>query len=205
MWKPSPPFRTHDDLEREWEGGHRSSAGAPLDFTLSEGGPDVAAITKHVNEARYRGRWVAMLISMHMSFLYEPSRGSTKELDAFLDAQREQQRAWRKALNVSKQQAEQAYTFMQWCDRMSLILCQRQLPSRERALEVSVGPDGQRHDVFQRDNGTVCVEPWPFDRNAFVVSVEACYLDQLAYDSDETLVEALQTASIKLIEWNFTR
>ncbi|MBC8077230.1 MAG: DUF3891 family protein [Chloroflexales bacterium] len=195
----------HDDLECEWEGSHRSSAGAPLDFTLSEGGPDVASMAKHVNDSRYRGRWVAMLISLHMSFLSEPSRGSDPTLDAFLDAQREQQRMWRKALGVSKQQAAQAYSFMQWCDRMSLILCKHELPSRERALEVSVGPDGRRHDVFQRDDGTLCVEPWPFDRDVFSVSVEACYLDQMAYDSDEALVEALQTAPIKLLEWHFSK
>ena len=163
------------------------------------------ALAGHVSDARYRGRWVAMLISMHMSFLYEPSRGSDPALDAFLDEQRAQQGAWRKELGVHKQQAEQAYTFMQWCDRMSLILCMRQLPSRERALEVSVGPDGRRYDVFQRENGMVYVEPWPFDRDTFKVSVEACYLDQLAYDSDEALVEALQTAPVKLIEWDFAK
>lgn len=195
----------HDDLEREWEGSHRSSAGAPLDFTLGEGGPDVAAMTKHIDEGLYRGRWVAMLTSMHMSFLYEPMRGSDGALDTFLDEQRERQREWRRGLSVNKQQAEQAYTFMQWCDRMSLILCMRELPSRQRTLEVSVGPDGQRHNAFQREDGTVGVEPWPFDRDSFRVSVEAYYLHQLAYASDEELVAALKAAPVELLEWNFRK
>ncbi|MBC8171619.1 MAG: DUF3891 family protein [Anaerolineae bacterium] len=36
----------------------------------------------------------------------------------------------------------------QWADRLSLILCRRELPEADRALEISAGPDGIRYNVM---------------------------------------------------------
>jgi len=132
----------HDDLEKEWEEKNITPVGAPLDFTLDKN-TDLPKLKKHVTNSRYRGRWVAMLISMHTSFLNEGKRGESEELDSFLDEQLQMQEQIRKELQISKQEAEQAYAFMQWCDRFSLILCQQQLPEDERALEISIGPQSK--------------------------------------------------------------
>lgn len=64
----------HDDLEREWEGNHLTEAGAPLDFTLDKE-TDLKKLATLTQNSRYRGRWVALLISMHTSFLNEGKRG----------------------------------------------------------------------------------------------------------------------------------
>ena len=194
----------HDDLEREWEGNHLTEVGAPLDFTLDKK-TSIPKLRKLTTDAQYRGRWVAMLISMHVSFLNEGKRGESPELDSFLDEQLEHQKQWLKELKISKKEADKAYAYMQWCDRLSLILCQRSLPVDERALEISKGPDGKRYDVVQKNDGTVCVLPWPFEDEKFTVNVEACYLNQVKFDSNESLTEALQTAPIKLLEWTFVR
>jgi hypothetical protein len=98
----------HDDLEREWHGGNLTKAGAPFDFTLDDS-LSVPALYQHVEDALYRGRWVALLVSMHMSFLNEGRRGQTPELDQFLDKQIELQTAWRKSLKLDKADAEQAF------------------------------------------------------------------------------------------------
>lgn len=192
----------HDDLEREWEGEHLTEAGAPLDFTLDKK-TSIKKLRELTTNARYRGRWVAMLISMHVSFLNEGKRGSP-ELDSFLDEQLEHQQQWIKELKITKKEADKAYAFMQWCDRLSLILCQRGLPVDERALEISKGPDGKRYDVIQKSNG-ICVLPWPFEEKQFTVNVEACYLNQVKFDSSAALTEALQIAPIKLLEWTFVK
>ena len=194
----------HDDLEKEWEEKNITPVGAPLDFTLDKN-TDLPKLKKHVTNSRYRGRWVAMLISMHTSFLNEGKRGESEELDSFLDEQLQMQEQIRKELQISKQEAEQAYAFMQWCDRFSLILCQQQLPEDERALEISNGPDGKRYDVIQLEDGTVKVTPWPFEAKEFTVNVEASYLDQLQFDSSAALTEALQTAPIKTKTWKLVK
>ncbi|MBW4501898.1 MAG: DUF3891 family protein [Scytonema hyalinum WJT4-NPBG1] len=193
----------HDDLEKEWEGNHLTEAGAPLDFTL-EKKTDLGKLQQHAQNAQYRGRWVAMMISMHISFLSEGKRGESPELDSFLDEQLQHQKKWRHELNVTKDEAAQAYEFFQWCDRLSLILCNHVLPAGERALEIATLPDGTRYDVIESGDG-VTVKPWPFLEKKFTVNVEATYLEQLKFDSNEELTQALQTAPIKTLEWTFVR
>ncbi|MBV8886827.1 MAG: DUF3891 family protein [Chroococcidiopsidaceae cyanobacterium CP_BM_RX_35] len=194
----------HDDLEREWEGNQLTEAGTPLDFTLDKN-TAIGKLRDLVKNARYRGRWVAMLISLHVSFLNEPKRGESAELDSFLDGLLEQQQQWRQELQLSQSEVESAYAFMQWCDQLSLILCQRALPAGGRALEISHGPDGKRYDVRQRDNSHVGVEPWPFDAEQFIVEVEACYLNQVKFTSNDELTAALQKAPIQVLEWTFEK
>lgn len=194
----------HDDLEREWEGNQLTPAGTPLDFTLDQK-ISVKRLTELITNAQYRGRWVAMLISMHTSFLYGSMREESAELNEFLDKQQALQKQWQRGLQLTKQEAEKAYAFMQWCDRLSLILCQRQLPDSERFLEISDGPDGKRYDVMQRSDQSICIEPWPFKEKGFTVNVEASYLSQVEFSSDDELTQVLRDAPIKLLEWSFTK
>lgn len=192
----------HDDLEREWEGNHLTEAGTPMDFTLCSE-TSIPQLMELTENARYRGRWVALLISMHMSRLNEGKRGESPELDQFLDQQREHQQSWRQQLEINQEDADAAYAFMQWCDRLSLILCQHELPADERALEISKGPDGQRYDIRQRSDELVTVTPWPFEDDKFTVNVEACRLDQVKFSDNAALTAALRTAPIQVLEWTF--
>ncbi|MEC4817275.1 MAG: DUF3891 family protein [Scytonema sp. PMC 1069.18] len=192
----------HDDLEKEWEGNYLTEAGAPLDFTLYKN-TDLKNLQGLTQNARYRGRWVAMLISMHTSFLHQGRRGESPELDNFLDEQLQNQKQWREELNLSKEEVEEAYAFFQWCDRLSLILCNRVLPAGERFLEIATLPDGTRYDVLQYSDGNLTVKPWVFLEEKFTVSIEASYLEQLKFDSSEELSQALQTAPIKTLNWTF--
>jgi hypothetical protein len=192
----------HDDLEREWEGDQLTPAGAPLDFQLDTHN-SLDKLKELTTNSLYRGRWVALLISMHVSYLNEAKRGESEELDQFLDQQLENQKRWQEELKVSPEEAEKAYAFFQWCDRLSLILCQDQLPDDERFLEISKGPDGKRYDVMQRRDNLVTVQPWPFEDEKFTVNVEACYLDQIKFENNDAFKSALKSAPRQLIEWTF--
>ncbi|MCF2149303.1 DUF3891 family protein [Desmonostoc muscorum LEGE 12446] len=198
----------HDDLEKEWEEDNLTEAGAPKDFTLMSDDDAEEGIQKTANLAKnalYRGRWVALLISMHISRLNEPSRGKFSELDKLLDEQLQNQQRWREELGIEKEEVDAAYAFMQWCDRLSLILCQEELPADERFLEISKGPDGQRYDIMQRRDQLVVVKPWPFQDEQFTVNVEACELSQVKFESNTELTQALQQAPIKVLEWTFVK
>ncbi|MDZ8026330.1 MAG: DUF3891 family protein [Nostoc sp. DedQUE11] len=198
----------HDDLEKEWEEDNLTEAGAPMDFTLMTQSKAEAGIYKIANLAKnalYRGRWVALLISMHISRLNEPSRGKSSELDKLLDEQLQNQQRWRKELGIEKEEVDAAYAFMQWCDRLSLILCQQELPADERFLEISKGPDGERYDIKQRSDQLVVVKPWPFQDEKFTVNIEACALSQVKFESNAELTQALQEAPIKVLEWTFVK
>jgi hypothetical protein len=198
----------HDDLEREWEGDHLTEAGAPLDFTLlppSDSPTTIDKLKNHLIDARYRGRWVMYLTSKHLCFLNQDQRGKSKEWNDFLDEQLQLQEQYRKALGIDKEDAERAYQFMRWCDRLSLILAQQKIPEAERALEITSGIDGQRYDVRQMKDGKLTVEPWPFEEKEFSVNVEACQLSELKYESNDALIEALQEAPVRVLEWTFVK
>jgi hypothetical protein len=196
----------HDDLEKEWKGSHLTQVGAPLDFTLGKESPEVSeGLKKHLDESRYRGRWVAMLTSMHACYLNQNKQEVSEDWRSFLETQLQNQEQWQKDLEITKEEAEHAYAFMQWCDRLSLILAQRQVPEDGRALEITHGIANQRYDLRCLENGNLTVEPWSFEDNEFTVNVEACYLSELKYESNDALIDALKQAPIKILEWTFTK
>ncbi|MER3432731.1 MAG: DUF3891 domain-containing protein [Leptolyngbya sp. ERB_1_1] len=212
--KDSPPrlYETvaaishHDDLEREWEENNLNKAGAPKDFTQdTDQETDYHSLRKHIEESLYRGRWVALLVSIHLLRLNSAKRGTSPEADAFLDEQIENQKRWRENLGISEEEATQAYDFLQWCDRCSLILCQQELPADERRLEISKAHDGETYDIKQLENGLVTVLPWCFQNDKFTVNVEATVLSQLKFESNTELTEALKTAPRKILEWTFVK
>ncbi|WP_426493519.1 DUF3891 family protein [Hymenobacter sp. 102] len=191
----------HDDEQADWTGHYGlTPAGAPANFTMKEFSLEQA--TRLMHAARFQGRWRSLLTSLHLSTLYESLRGQQAEIDAFLDEQQTSQQRWRRELKIKKADADQAYTLLHWCDRLSLILCRRELPEMGRALEIYHGPDGRRYEVLRpREDGPVQVQPWPFAEAQFTVSVEATMLHQLQFRDDAELARALREAPIETLRW----
>ncbi|AKD02639.1 DUF3891 domain-containing protein [Pontibacter korlensis] len=190
----------HDNRQRTWRGKDGlTPAGAPADFTLQPNNLEQARELMHA--VRFQSRWVALLTSMHMSYLYESRRSENKTTAAFLDEQLALQKACRQSLRISKKQTEQAYAIMQWCDRFSLILCRNELPADERVLEITAGPDGRTYFVKQLQTGVVHVEPWPFAQPQLEVQVEYRILKQLQFMDDKELAQALHEAKVQYKKW----
>ncbi len=194
----------HDDLEREWKGEQITEAGAPLDFMLNSE-TSVAQLEEQITSSRYRGRWVTLLTSKHISFLNQASADQDPELKKFLQKQKQLQKQLQKDLEVSEEETEYAYQFMRWCDRASLILAQQQVPDVGRCLEITSGLNGQRYDIHQVSEDHVTVEPWPFESDKFTVNVDACHLSELKFKTSQALIKALQDAPIKRLEWTFIK
>jgi hypothetical protein len=194
----------HDDLEKEWEEDQLTPAGAPMDFTLERETP-VKKLSKHIENSLYRGRWVALLTSMHVCFLNQGSQEKSPEIKQFIQQQQTLQQKWRKELKVKKKQAESAYQFMKWCDRLSLILCQHQIPDERRDLEINQGADGKIYYVSQSKKGYLTVTPWCFARDKFTVSVESSQLSKIEFADNQSLIDALKVAPRKYLEWTFVK
>jgi hypothetical protein len=196
----------HDDLEKEWEECNLTPAGAPKDFTMdSDEETCYELLQKHLESSLYRGRWVALLNSMHLYRLNKNAKGTSAKADAFLSQQLINQKTYCKELEVTQSEADQAYAFMQWCDRLSLILCQQELPDDERALEISKGPDGTRYNIIQFESGLITVIPWCFEDDRFTVNVEATTLNRIKFENNTSLTEALKKAPRTILEWKFTK
>ncbi|ARS36790.1 DUF3891 family protein [Pontibacter actiniarum] len=194
----------HDNRQRTWRGKDGlTPAGAPADFTLQPNTLEQARALMH--DVRFQSRWVALLTSMHMSYLYESRRGEGKATDAFLDEQLALQQGCRKSLRLSQKEAQQAYAVMQWCDRFSLILCRNELPADERRLEITTGPDGKPYFLQQQQQGGITVTPWPFAAPRVEVQVECRVLEQLQFGSDKELAQALHQVEVRYKKWELQR
>ena len=188
----------HDDLEKEWSKDQLTEAGAPKDFT-QEGQSSADKLEQHIEEALYRGRWVALLTSMHTCFL---NQGSDREdIAKFIEAQKELQQQWREELGISEEEASSAYQFMKWCDRLSLILCQHQIPMGQRKLEINDGPSGEKYYIVKSADGSINVVPWCFAEDKIKVYVETSHLSQLKFKDNEEITQALKNAPRQYKEW----
>ncbi|GAB3997125.1 hypothetical protein GCM10028807_41500 [Spirosoma daeguense] len=194
----------HDDGQDNWEGRHHlTQVGAPLDFNIQQ--YSVEQARRMVEIALEKSRWNALMVSMHASFLYEPLREDQKAMADFLDQQRQNQRDWLRTMKVTLAEARYAYAFLQWCDAFSLLLCQDLVPPGGRRLEISPGPDEIPYYVSQRDDHSLCVDPWPFEISSFVIGIEAFQLKQLTFESDKALYDAIQQADILRYEWKLAK
>ena len=146
-----------------------------------------------------------MLISMHLCYLNQEKESSDAEIAEFVSAQRQLQEQWRDELDITKDEALAAYDFMRWCDRLSLILCQRQIPIGGRKLEIITDFEGQSYEISRSESDKLIISPWPFAIEQCCVSVDACYLNQLKFISNEELTDALKTAPRRLLSWTFSQ
>lgn len=198
----------HDNNQRDFRGRSKlTEAGAPRGFTVSSGESDLSDLAqprRTLQDAFFQGRYAALMVSLHTSTLYEPKRGESGELDAFLDEQRDNQKRWRRDLGLRKREAEHDYRLMLWCDRASLILCQDQIPAGGRQLEVQQTPGGQQ-SFLRREGDAVVVEPWPFEADEFTVEVEVHRLERLWFESDEELLDALVASEVRYRSWNLRK
>ena len=194
----------HDDGQDPWEGrNHLTKAGSPLHFQILQ--YSIEQCRNLIQIGLQKSRWNALMMSMHTSFLYESKRGTEKALDEFLDQQIANQATWRKQCKATKADVNYAYSFVQWCDALSLILCLDQVPPEERRLEVSVGPDNVSYFIRQRAGGPLTIDPWPFEETNFSVHVETFQLAQLVFKDDHELYNTMQQAPIITKEWTFKK
>jgi hypothetical protein len=208
LWIPTlAAIIQHDDEEHyDWEHTtHLTVAGAPLDFTLSVAGVAVHKLRDKLAVMAQQDRWVALMISHHTSFLYEPFRGENADLDCFLDEQKTHQKQWADALGKTQHEVDRAYALVNWADQLSLILCKRQIPEGERALEIGTGADGERHKIIQCADGTLNLIPWRYTQDRFTVSLEARRLIQLSFQNEAEFKQVLDTAPVKVREWTFVK
>lgn len=194
----------HDDGQPAWSGrNHLTAAGTPLDFKILE--YSVEQCRSLIGVCLQKSRWNALMASMHTTFLYEEKRGTDKALDEFLDQQVTNQAKWRKEYKATKKTAQYAYDFVQWCDALSLILCQQQVPMNGRKLEISVGPDGSPYYISQDSDDTLHIDPWPFADDTFTVHVETFIVDRVVFNDDDELYRAIQDAPLQRCSWTIRK
>ncbi len=194
----------HDDAEVELDGENLlTETGGPLNFSMKH------FEKQHVEELAMltltKSRYIALLVSMHMEFLYRAEEKENKEAHDFLEQQRRLQSAWLQQLGMDRKEAERIYYLLEWCDAFSLLLCRQLIQPEKRAIEISTGADGMSYHLLEIDSGILTVDPWPFEVNTFTVSYESRKINQLKFEDSAEFRNAFKTAEVIETRWTVTR
>ena len=193
----------HDDAEIELDSEHLlTPLGGPVNFAMKTFDPEHCKSLYHF--ALMKSRYIALLTSMHMVFLYKQEAETNAVARRFLREQQQLQQHWLHDLKISRTEAKKIYALLEWCDACSLILCQRRLPPEERPLEISCGPGGKPCSIVETKKGSLHVHPWPFESQQFTVRVESRLIDQLVFKTPDEFRKAFVEAPVTENTWTFS-
>lgn len=178
-----------------------TEAGAPKHFQLLGRSAQQYRSVMEISTAK--SRWNALMTSLHMTFLYEDKKYEDKDIEEFIKEQHLYQKKLIKELGVSRKEAEKAYRFVEWCDALSLLLCMDKIQPEQRRMDISTGPRGTMHQIWQDEKDRLRVEPWPFEPDSFTVEVEYRELAQLQFKNTDEMDECLRQAAVKTRTWAF--
>ncbi|HWB90386.1 MAG TPA: DUF3891 family protein [Puia sp.] len=184
----------HDDTGVEFDPKQLlTKAGGPVHFAMQGFKPDHCR--QLLIESQAKSRYLALLNTMHLLFLYGKEQGASAK--PFLTELRRFAANLRRQVHVSKAEIERTYALFQWCDALSLLICQHSLQPEQRWTEISKGPDGVSYEICMLSADELSVQPWPFREPKFMVSVEARTLARLRYRSSAAFLRALEKAPFK--------
>jgi len=194
----------HDDAENELDGETLiTETGGPLNFSMKSF--ELQHCQKLSTLTRTKSRYIALLISMHMEFLYSQFEGKDLAAKNFLKEQRALQTQWRKELNLSKEETHRIYNLLEWCDALSLLICKGEMQPERRKSEISSGPDKKVYHLIQIDEQTLTVDPWPFQEKSFSIYFEFRLIPQIQFESSLAFRQAFIDAEVKEITWKIVK
>jgi len=190
----------HDDHLLDFEEqNYLSENGMPLDFTMSCGtNSETLEHAKRVYEnSLQKSHLIALLVGRHLEFLYEGLAEEYAPMKKFLENIKSDRSKQRSIYKISKSDEDHSYDILLFCDRLSLILCQDEIPEVERKLEINSTIKDKTYFINQKDD-IYFIEPWCFEQDIIDVEHEYRILDQPSFDSNTALKKALEAAPIKL-------
>lgn len=194
----------HDDAEVELDGENLlTPQGGPLNYDMKKFDPDHCIKLSRFSITK--SRYIALLTSMHMQFLYQSESKTSAQAKAFLAEQLKLQAEWRHELNISKNEADSTYSLLEWCDAFSLLLCKQEIQPEQRAVEVSKGPDGKEYQLYHLSANQLTLNPWPFETSAFTVYFESRMISQLQFDSSAAFRKAFNEAAVQETVWELVK
>lgn len=194
----------HDDAENELDGENLiTNTGGPLNFDMKSF--ELPHCQQLASLTITKSRYVALLTSMHMMFLYKKHEGGNTAAKIFLAEQKILQTKWRKQLQISKEEAVKIYSLLEWCDALSLLLCKDEIQPEQRGIEISAGPDKKSYTLFQIKDQILTVDPWPFEPNEFEVNFDYRLLNKLQFASTKQFREDFLSAGVKEKTWKLIK
>ncbi len=194
----------HDDAEVELGGENLlTSNGGPLNYDMKVF--DLAHCEKLSLLTITKNRYIALLTSLHMEFLYRKDAEKNSQAKTFLNDQTILRKEWMQELNITEIEVMRIYDLVEWCDACSLLLCRNQVQPEERKMEISTGPDKKRYSLAQTGEQKITIKPWPFETEKFVVNFEWRLVEQLQFGTSAEFRKAFLKATINVTTWEVVR
>jgi hypothetical protein len=193
----------HDDARTELESHELlTPQGGPLNFDMQLFDPEHCRLMFNISLSK--SRYIALLTSMHMVFLFEKEADTNPLVKPFLKEQEKLQKQWLKELKIEAAEAQRIYTLLEWCDAFSLLLCGHEIQPEERSIEISQGPDQKPYHLLSKGN-RLTVDPWPFEDDFFELNVEKRIIPQLQFKNNEEFKEHFLAAEVEEMIWKLKR
>jgi len=180
--------------------GLLNELGGPKDFKMETF--NKADCERLLDEALSHSMFIAILVAFHIQFV---QRNLSAAATKFCDALEIKKQQWCDEMDLSVTKMTRYYTILQWCDALSLLLCQRSIPPEGRTLEISDGPAGITYFISATDKDCYTIHPWPFTAAEFSVNVERRLLNKLKFRSDKELQDALIESSVIIQQITFAK
>jgi len=181
----------HDDVYNEFEQSDLlNGKGGPLNYTMTTfSKPDCERL---MNMAVTKSAYIAVLTSRHIQFVH----GKEPAAKSYCEALKKREKLWMETVGISSVEVDSAYQLLEFCDALSLLICQALIQPSQRKTEVSQGPDGTTYQVYSPKDNHLVLTPWPFEKHSFTVNYESRLLEQLSFKSIKELREALHKATV---------
>lgn len=182
----------HDDADNELSYAdliHKN--GGPKNFKMDDF--DIGRCERLIELALGKGRFIGLLISRHIQFLY----GNMPAGKKYCKTLKKRETGWLKEADVSSEEIAASYELLEFCDAFSLLICQNLIPPENRKMEISTGPDGTKYELARSENGNIVVDPWPFEYDEFQVNYETRLVEQLSFKSSKEFQSALAKTPVE--------
>ena len=198
----------HDDRQLDFEEkNYLTKLGVPQDFLLEK--RKVSEIIKRskrlLSQSKNKSSLVSLLIIHHLQFLHRDLAKRKKSLYNFLNKLEDQKEYFLKSNNLSSAELKSLYQIMIFSDRCSLILCQNEIPQKNRSLEINKSIDVQIYFIKELKNEALTIQPWIFKKDSFKVSAEYRLIEKTSFRDNEDFENSLNRSELKKRTWNFQR
>jgi len=180
----------HDDVFNEFDNADLLDGnGAPLNFKDTRFEAEMAQ--RLIDMATTKSAYIALLISKHIQFVH----GGDPKAANFIKKLHSLEKKWRSIAGTTAPEVSQSYDLLEFCDAFSLLLCQGMIQPESRRIQISIGPDQRRYDMYLKDERLV-VTPWPFETNSFQVNYETRILKQLSFKNTNEFKSMIKKAEV---------
>jgi hypothetical protein len=185
----------HDDVYNEFETEDLlTAAGGPKNYSLTKFQIDTAS--RLIEQAVSKSRFIALLMARHINFVH----GNDPEGKKYCAELQKLEHLWLEEAKTTKNEVNSAYELLEFCDALSLLICQRMIPPEGRKIEISNGPDGRSYSLFSGSENELIVDAWPFEEPSFKMNYEYRIIDQLVFKTVDEFRDAIRNSPVVLTE-----